>query len=124
MTTSQGDVAPMTKAMAIALVAAFWAGGAQAEWVQLEDAGITAALTDIEIVYDTGPTQRFYVSGRTFYDDARPSWGYWRVEGGQYCSQWPPSAAWACYDIYGDGTGAVRFVGSAGDEYIGRPVAE
>lgn len=114
----------MRRVAGIALIAALWAGAAQAEWVQMDDAAITAALTDQEIVYDTGPRQRFYASGRTFYDDARPSWGYWRVENGQYCSQWPPSAAWACYDFYGDETGAVRFVGSAGDAYIGRPVAE
>ena len=114
----------MQKALAIALIAALSVGSARAEWVRLDDDGITSALTDARIVYDSGPTQRFYASGRTFYDDARPGWGYWRAQGGQYCSQWPPAPAWACYELFGDETGAVRFVGSAGDAYIGRPVAE
>ena len=114
----------MRLALVFALIAGLWPGAARAEWVRMDAAAITGALTDTLIVYDTGPTQRFYASGRTFYDDARPSWGYWRVEAGRYCSQWPPASAWACYDLYGDETGAVRFVGSAGDEYVGRPVAE
>ncbi len=100
------------------------ASPATADWVALDDAAIAAVLTDVEIVYDAGPTQRFYASGRTFYDNGRPSWGDWQARAGQYCSQWPPSDHWACYDFFEDETGAVRFVGSAGDEYIGRQVAE
>lgn len=112
------------KLLAVLMIWLAAAGAARADWVQITgDDAITAALAEVEILYDSGASQRFHASGRTFYDDARPSWGYWRAEGGQYCSQWPPSDHWACYDLFTDGTGALRFAGSAGDAYIGRPVA-
>ncbi|MEM9756750.1 MAG: hypothetical protein AAF914_12185, partial [Pseudomonadota bacterium] len=83
-------------------------------WARLDDAGIAALLTDARVEYSAA-WQEFRASGRTLYDAGQPSWGYWRVENGAYCSQWPPSADWACYAVEADGAGGVRFIGAAGD---------
>ena len=64
----------------------------------LSGAGIAQMLTGAEVIGE-GTRQKFYQSGRTLYDDGRDSWGYWRVEGDRYCSQWPPQEGWTCYDI-------------------------
>ncbi|WGI20704.1 hypothetical protein [Amylibacter sp. IMCC11727] len=92
------------------------AGPVMAEdaWVKLEtEQQVLEALDDKALRYTTAK-QVFYLSGRTLYDAGRPSWGNWRPQGGQYCSEWPPNAGWDCYDLYvsGDGT-KVRFVGGA-----------
>jgi hypothetical protein len=83
-----------------------------ADFIPLDDAEMTAALTDQALVYPDA-VQTFYASGRTLYDAGRPSWGYWRVEAGQYCSQWPPSDLWACYDMARDGD-VFRFIAEDG----------
>lgn len=104
-------------------LAAIWlAGAAQADWVRLDDAGIVAALTGTEVVYEDGATQRFYASGRTRYTSVEPSWGSWRAEDGQYCSQWPPAMTWDCYDLLRDEAGALGWDDAYGNRTIGRPV--
>lgn len=105
---------------AVVLALSTMAGVAHADWVQLDDGAIVAALTDRDVVYDDTATQHFYASGRTRYTAADPSWGYWRVEGGQYCSQWPPGTGWDCYDVFADETGAVRWDDANGTSTIGR----
>jgi hypothetical protein len=99
------------------LIASLFAGPAAAMaeeiWQSLTGAEIAAALTDRVIVYRNA-VQEFRVSGRTLYDAGQASWGYWAVRGDQYCSMWPPSDLWACYDMARDGD-VVRFVGAAGD---------
>ncbi len=82
------------------------------EWVPLDGAGITAALTDREVHYQSA-SQRFYASGRTLYNAGQDSWGYWAVRGNQYCSQWPPADGWDCYDVQ-IATGQVRFIAADG----------
>jgi len=79
---------------------------------KLDDARIVAILTDQKLRYSDG-WQEFFASGRTLYNAGRDSWGYWRAQGGQYCSRWPPADVWACYDVYAAGD-AVRFVGAGG----------
>ena len=84
------------------------------DWVPLDGAGIAAALTDRVVAYENA-RQDFRASGRTLYSfGGRDSWGYWRVEGDLYCSQWPPSDLWTCYavEVAGD---RVRFVGDGDD---------
>ncbi|MEM7441442.1 MAG: hypothetical protein AAF393_17770 [Pseudomonadota bacterium] len=86
------------------------------DWVKITDeAGVLAALDDKALQYETAK-QFFYRSGKTLYDAGRPSWGNWRPQGAQYCSEWPPNGGWACYDLYlsPDGT-QVRFIGQGGD---------
>ena len=100
----------MNRFLAVFLVLA---GAAQAEtWRAMTGAEIAAALTDRVLVY-TDARQRFYASGRTLYDAGQESWGYWAVRGDQYCSQWPPSDAWDCYDMATDGA-SLRFIAADG----------
>lgn len=88
------------------------------EWTLLDTAGVETALTDRKVVYDSGAWQEFRASGRTLYNAGEDSWGYWGVRDGRYCSMWPPSDLWACYDLQYDGA-RIRFVGEAGDITIG-----
>ena len=43
----------------------------------------------------------FSPDGNTgYYSMSRPpSTGGWRIQGNQYCSVWPPSDRWECYDV-------------------------
>ncbi|WP_461425456.1 hypothetical protein [Gymnodinialimonas sp.] len=96
------------------------AGGAQADaWEALDGASLVAALTDRTVTYDTGATQHFYASGRTLYTHGEPSWGSWRAENNQYCSNWPPSPTWDCYDVFRGGTAGISFLDEWGNAYPG-----
>jgi len=79
-----------------------------------EDARVLDALMGKKLDYGQGIWQDFRPSMKTLYHSGRPSWGYWAVRDGKYCSQWPPSSIWACYDIEITDT-SVRFVGEKGD---------
>jgi len=96
----------------------------EAAWTPLSGAEISAALTGRVVQYASA-WQDFRALGKTLYNAGRDSWGYWRVEGDQYCSQWPPSDLWACYDMTGNGD-RLRFIGAAGDisEAVYRPAAD
>ena len=79
-----------------------------------DEAGVLAALDDRKVQYEAA-SQIFYRSGKTLYDAGRPSWGNWRPQGAQYCSEWPPAGGWACYDLFVSADGKkVRFSGSSG----------
>lgn len=79
---------------------------------------IEAALIDRKLDY-ANAWQAFRASGRTLYNAGEESWGYWRVDGDQYCSLWPPSDLWTCYDLERQGT-VLRFVGAGGDITVAR----
>ena len=99
-----------------------WAGAAQADWQDMTGPQITEALSGHSLRYENA-TQEFHASGRTLYNAGADSWGYWRIEGDRYCSQWPPADGWACYAMARDSeTGALRFQGASGDMTIGRPI--
>ncbi|HUS55561.1 MAG TPA: hypothetical protein VMY41_16335 [Thermohalobaculum sp.] len=91
----------------------------------LSGSEIIQLLAGAEVI-GAGNRQKFYESGRTLYNDGRESWGYWRVEGDRYCSQWPPQEGWACYDMrrWEEGDRVwVGWIGNGGtryDGYIGR----
>ncbi|MEM9850720.1 MAG: hypothetical protein AAF761_01850 [Pseudomonadota bacterium] len=106
--------------LATLAVLAVTAPASAEDWQQvLGERAVEAALDDRVVDYDTS-RQWFYASGRTLYDAGRPSWGYWRPQGDQYCSQWPPNAGWACYDLFVSADGAkVRFLSARGDETVG-----
>ena len=75
------------------------AGPVQAgEWVPISGGDIAETLTGQVVQYENA-WQDFRASGRTLYNAGRDSWGYWAVRGDQYCSMWPPSDLWACYDM-------------------------
>ncbi|QMU59960.1 MAG: hypothetical protein GKR98_04035 [Boseongicola sp.] len=88
------------------------------DWVVQDGDGIRAALEGRVVDYDDA-WQDFRVSGRTLYNAGENSWGNWEVRGDRYCSQWPPSQGWDCYelDVSADGSG-VRFRGEHGDTYV------
>ncbi|WP_342075364.1 hypothetical protein [Yoonia sp. SS1-5] len=82
------------------------------DWQWADGPAISAALRDQSLIYDNA-TQSFFASGRTVYDAGEASWGYWAVRGDQYCSQWPPSDGWDCYDVMVK-PGKIRFIGVDG----------
>ena len=78
----------------------FLAGSAaMAEDAKLDAGAITALLTGRTLTYDDGSRQVFKADGDTLYDNGRSSTGQWNVQGDRYCSVWPPSDHWACYDV-------------------------
>ena len=90
------------------------------DWRKLDDAGITAALSARVLGYDDGSTQNFFQDGRTLYQaGSGESWGKWWVEGGKYCSTWPPSDVPACYGVEAQGLD-LRFTSGSGDVSVGR----
>jgi hypothetical protein len=100
----------MWKCLAVGLICV--PAVAAAEFVALDRTAMRQVLTDQKIAYPNA-TQTFYASGRTLYDAGRPSWGYWRIADDQYCSQWPPSDLWACYEMARDSE-TIRFIAKDG----------
>lgn len=101
------------------LILLIMAGAAQADgWRAMTGAEISEALTGRKLVYGMA-WQEFRASGATLYNAGEDSWGYWRVEGDRYCSQWPPRGEWDCYVMETDDTD-VRFVGAYDDVTVGR----
>lgn len=90
------------------------------DWQPLDAEGISDALTGRTLQYDTA-IQDFRASGKTRYTTSEDSWGNWSTRGDQYCSQWPPSATWNCYDLSMSKDGkTIRFVGAPDDVTDGR----
>ncbi len=87
-------------------------------WVVLEGAALREALEGRVVTYESGAWQDFRASGRTLYNAGRDSWGYWALRDDQYCSMWPPSDLWACYDVARQGN-RIKFIGEGGDETVG-----
>lgn len=103
-------------------VIAFTGSASADEWNKLTDDQIITALSDRQVVYTNqgNSSQTFHKNGETTFVEGRPSLGYWRVDNDQYCSQWPPSSTWACYDVYlNAGGNIVRFQGSDGVNWDG-----
>ena len=102
----------------VCLLAALPTGLLADAWEPPNGDAIRAALTGRTLEY-ANARQDFRASGRTLYNAGQDSWGYWRIEGDAYCSQWPPSDLWACYRVEQKGT-LLRFIGSADDITEGR----
>jgi len=104
----------------LCVMLAICAGPAVAEdWTRvLDDAGVNEALADRTLVYDQQTFQRFGAGGDTQYVTERFSEGRWAARAGQYCSVWPPSDVWTCYDLQLRGD-EVKFIGSDRAESIG-----
>ncbi len=83
------------------------------DWQTLTGADIQAALAGVTLDYGHA-TQSFSDTGETTYVSGRPSLGYWNVRGDQYCSVWPPSDHWACYDMAAK-PDVLRFISASGD---------
>jgi hypothetical protein len=74
--------------------------------------------------------QFFSKGGETVYVDAagQKTFGSWQVRGNKYCSTWPPSDRWVCYEVEGgvtaDGKPTVAWIsGGDGKRYEGRVVS-
>ncbi|CUH81527.1 hypothetical protein TRM7557_03469 [Tritonibacter multivorans] len=93
------------------------------DWQRLEGAAISAALTGRTVEYSNGATQRFSETGFTEYDHGEPSFGSWAVRGDRYCSVWPPSDVWACFDVDVAGE-RLRFMGDHEDVTEGVFIAQ
>jgi len=105
----------------LAIVAVLLGSAVQAEeWTPMTGDDIRAALTDQKLQYE-GAWQEFKASGRTLYHAGEPSWGYWRVQVDQYCSQWPPGGLWDCYTMERSGE-VLRFVSEFGDITVAQVV--
>ena len=106
--------------MRVLVILALLAGPVAAEAVKLDGAAISKALVGVKLVFDDGTSQSFAGDGGTTFDGGNgPSNGRWRVTGNQYCSTWPPSDSWACYDVTVDGE-AISFVSGDGSASVGR----
>ena len=90
-----------------------------ADWQDLTGPEIATALGARVLQYKDGAMQNFFADGRSLYEaGAGESWGRWRVTGDQYCSVWPPSETWVCYDVQRLGL-EIRFTGHSGDPVVG-----
>ncbi len=91
-------------------------------WTKLNGPEIEKALAGSSLIYpnEDGAMQDFSENGATTWVHGFPSSGEWKVSDTQYCSVWPPSAAWVCYDVtINDDKSAVRFIGESGKIYEG-----
>ncbi len=93
---------------------------ALASELKLDGAAIATVLTDHVFAGGDGSRkteQIFQRNGATYYSvDGAQSQGLWAVRGHQYCSQWPPSDNWSCYDVLQDGL-AIAFLSASGKRY-------
>ena len=87
-------------------------------WERLDGPSIDAALSDRALTYDAYTSQVFSASGETIYLTERAAVGRWEVRGDQYCSLWPPSSSWTCYDVDRDGE-RFRFTDAGGTASVG-----
>jgi hypothetical protein len=94
----------------------------QAAEIKLDAEALKSLLSDITLTStESGRVieQVFQASGATFTIDIetrQQSQGFWKLQGDKYCSQWPPSENWECFDVYGNDQG-VTFVSSYGKRY-------
>ena len=85
--------------------------------LQLSGAQIENMLND-SVLYGESDGQAtdqiFQKNGVTYYHiGSGQSQGQWKVEGDQFCSQWSPNPAWACYDVTREGQHVI-FISKAG----------
>ncbi len=91
------------------------------DWQPLDGEAIKTAITARLLTYEDGATQQFNADGTTIYTKDKPTNGQWRVEASQYCSQWPPSDRWSCYDIARSADGLdIRFTAPDASTTTGR----
>ena len=91
----------------------------------LEDSEIAEFLTASRIIGNQNGVewnQTFRKNGTTTYSQVAgrpspPSDGLWRISNGQYCSQWPPSSHWECYDVTINGNEIVFYPKGGGEPW-------
>lgn len=109
-----------TCSMALGLALAASSAVAESSFAPVAEGQVFLLLAGRSVDYDDA-SQFFAHSGETIYRRGDPSRGRWAERDGQYCSVWPPSDRWACYDLLVSDDGArLRFIGPAGDVTEGR----
>jgi len=103
----------MKCAIAAVLIGLPVAGMAEGWQPVATDDAIHGALADETLIFDAYTRQDFGAAGDTQYITERLSNGRWAARDGQYCSVWPPSDVWTCYDLEINGD-AVRFISADG----------
>jgi len=108
---------PKTRLLTFLLSVGLAANTASCEAVKMSGAEILAALND-QAITSADPAkparQMFMASGATFYDaGGNQSQGSWKVTGDQFCTLWPPSQFWACYDVTREGK-TISFISKSG----------
>jgi hypothetical protein len=113
---------PLAMLAPVALAPMILAATAQTQdWQPLDEAALKDALTARLMAYEDGATQQFNADGTTVYTKDKPSNGQWRIEANQYCSQWPPSDRWTCYDVARSADGLnIRFTAPDASTTTGR----
>lgn len=97
-----------------ALILALWPGFLAAEEFRtLAGDEILSVLTGQKLDYGEGISQTFDDTMLTQYFAGGPSAGRWAVQGDRYCSLWPPSDLWACYDVQ-QRDDVIRFIDDSG----------
>lgn len=83
----------------------FFISGFSASAETLDGRDIEAALNDTTVyglpLAPDSWRQSFATNGDTIYIDASgaKTFGEWLVRGDKYCSLWPPSDRWVCYEM-------------------------
>jgi hypothetical protein len=102
------------------LLMMLFVGAAHATEVKISGAVVAQLLQDVELTANDGSkniAQIFQKSGVTLYIvNGQQSQGFWRVEGDKYCSQWPPSEHWDCFDMTRNGN-LIAFISVSGKRY-------
>ena len=90
---------------------------AVASEIKLSGPEIATNLTDVSLYAGTTVEQIFQKGGQTVYiENGGASQGLWKVQADQYCSQWPPSQGWSCFEVLQDGD-QITFVSKAGKRF-------
>lgn len=84
----------------------------------IDDQEIFETFAGRTVVYDAYTYQQFGADGDTRFVTERAADGVWAARDGQYCSQWPPSDLWDCYDVQLRGE-EVKFIGRDKSESAG-----
>ncbi len=128
-TSMSASMSSATKVIRSTLVALLLIAGVfsamASQWTAVTGNDIENLLAGKSVVYEgeTKASQTFHRDGTTTYVEGRPSLGNWKHTQGQYCSQWPPSQVWSCYNVFSGGS-KLRFTSSSGQEWIGEFVAQ
>jgi hypothetical protein len=95
---------------------------AEEGWTRLVTGDILDALTARSVVFDNGAMQDFKADGTTLYDSGvGPSRGKWRASDDEYCSLWPPSEEWVCFNVERSADGLdLRFTATGGGYSVAR----
>ena len=113
----------MTRRIAFLAIAFIVACPVSASENRLTGKAILETLTDAT-VEGKNWTQTFDKGGATTYVAAgKTSTGRWDVRADQYCSQWPPSDQWSCYDVtsdIADGVITISWISADGSRESGR----